>query len=96
MSDLTMMLAQVQEEEIEYQPGYWVWQMEVEIRDAFVAAARLVADPNIEAMARLIRIHWEDVEAGPTNPFTSEEVGLSEQLAGIFLAAALTPGEPQQ
>lgn len=31
------MLSQVLGEEIEYQPGYFVWQMEKEIRDQFVS-----------------------------------------------------------
>ena len=37
-----MMLAQVESEQVEYAPGLWVWQMETEIRDVFLAVLELV------------------------------------------------------
>lgn len=37
-AELSAMLKQVRGEEVEYQPGYFVWQMEKVIRDAILAA----------------------------------------------------------
>ena len=56
---------------------------------AIVEAARKYANPDITTVARLIREHWEDVEAGPTFTFTPEEIEMSEQLATSFVHAAL-------
>lgn len=47
MSRFGDMLIQVLGDEIEYQPGYFVWQMEREIRDQFVSildAAKKVSE----------------------------------------------------
>ncbi len=89
-SELTIMLAQVREEEIEYQPGYWVWQMEVEIRDAFVKAVRKYANPDYEATAILqykrnmyqpAYVVWADLSEGDKSHYIKR--------AKIDVAAAL-------